>query len=246
MIDIESKQNAKFKKWQSLLQAKGIKEESQALLSGEKLIREFIEAHPASARELLLPPKGKPLSSAPAHLKNYRLSKPLFDEIDTIGTHTSVLVVDVEPLSKYSPTPPRGLELVVALSDPGNLGAVLRSAEAFGARRVILTREAASPFLPKALRASSGASFRVPLAQAGPLCEFSGSPSFALDMEGEDLSKFKWPKDLFLILGEEGRGIPDGLSFGKLSIRMQGPTESLNAVVAASIALHAFTSKNSP
>jgi TrmH family RNA methyltransferase len=242
MIDIESKQNAKFKKWQSLLQAKGIKAEGQAILSGEKLIKEYLEQTPDGAREQLFPPKAKP-GPGPAHLKNYRLPKALFDELDVIGTHTPLLIVEAPAFPKYSGGNPRGLELVVALSDPGNMGAVLRSAEAFGTSKVILAQESCSPFLPKAIRASSGACFRLKMESAGPLAQFAGTPSFCLDMRGTELSCFKPPKDFFLILGEEGRGVPDSLNAKRLKISMTGGSESLNAVVAASIALYALKSE---
>lgn len=239
MIDIESKQNAKFKKWQSLLQSKGIKAEGQAIISGGKLIAEFLKQNPEGAREQLVPPKGQP-GLGPAHLKNYRLPKALFDELDVIGTHAPLLVVEIPPVQKFEGTPPNGLQLVVALSDPGNMGAVLRSAEAFGVSKVILSQESCSPFLPKAIRASGGASFRLKLEFFGPIATFSGGPAYALDMEGEDLRRFKGPKDYFLILGEEGRGIPETLKAQKLKISMNGRSESLNAVVAASIALYAL------
>src|SRR5690606_41305783 len=61
----------------------------------------------------------------------------------------------------------------------------------------------------------------------------------ALDGTGTDIENDGWPADLRLVLGEEGRGLPPGLTAEKLAIRTTGAVESLNATVAASLALHA-------
>jgi TrmH family RNA methyltransferase len=135
------------------------------------------------------------------------------------------------------------LELIVGLGDPANLGALLRSAEALGASRVVLTRECASPYLPKSLKASANSAFRMRLALGPSLREFKLNTAFGLDMDGEDLAKFKWPKDAYLVLGEEGQGLPE-LNLKKLKIPMLGSVESLNATVAAAIALFTYRSGN--
>lgn len=242
MNDISSRQNVKFKAWHTLLEARGIKKAARALISGEKLVREFLTQNPAAAEDLIYPPKAEEIDS-PKNVKSYRLNAALFKELDVMGTKSPLLCVLTPELKVWKPSPAKGLELVVALSDPGNLGAVLRSAEAFGVTRVILTQEACSPFLPRSVRSSSGASFRIPLAKTDqPLNQISVSAGFSLDMDGEPLENFKWPRDLYLILGEEGRGVPQELKVKKLSISMAGKTESLNAMAAASIAL--FTYRN--
>ncbi|MGZ3723440.1 MAG: TrmH family RNA methyltransferase [Bdellovibrionales bacterium] len=239
MNEIASAQNAKFKIWASLLESRGIKKAGRALISGRKLVQEFLEQNPAAAKEVLFPPKAEPFD-VPPQINAYSLTSPLFKELDVMGTKAPLLVVQTPELKSWTPGAPQGLELIVALSDPGNLGALLRSAEAFGVSRVILTEECSSPFLPKAIRASSGASFRLPILQTGSLADVEASPAFSLNMEGESLEKFSWPKDLYLILGEEGRGIPKSLAATSISIPMKGKVESLNAMAAASIALYSY------
>lgn len=239
MNEILSPQNAKFKVWSSLLEARGIRKNARALVAGRKLVREFLEQNPAQAEELLVSIKGEGIS-VPKHVKTYSLATPLFKELDVMGTKAPLLVVKTPALEKWQPDGPKGIELIVALSDPGNLGALLRSAEAFGVSRIILTEEACSPFLPKALRAGSGANFRLPLVTTGPLKELKLNSGFALNMDGEDLTKFHWPRDLYLVLGEEGRGLPESLNLTSLSIKMAGQVESLNAMAAASVALFSY------
>ena len=105
---------------------------------------------------------------------------------------------------------------------------------------MILSKESASPFLPKALKASGLASLRIPLASAGTLAELPLANGYALDMEGASIDTFEWPKDLYLVLGEEGRGVPDSLALKRIKIPISSATESLNATVAGSIALYSY------
>jgi TrmH family RNA methyltransferase len=241
MTAIESRGNIKFKAWAALLDARGIKKAGQALISGGKLVEEFLRQNPSAAEDLIVP-MNLEAPSLPAHIRVHHLATPLFKELDVLGTKAPLLVVRTPELDTWKGEAPRGLELIVALSDPGNLGALLRSAEAFGVTRVILTQEACSPFLPKAIRAASGATFRLPLASTGPLAGVRANPGFSLDMHGEDLAQFHWPRDLYLVLGEEGRGLPAELGLDRLSIPMQGRSESLNATTAAAIAMFSYAS----
>ena len=240
MNELTSAHNAKYKRWLSLLDSKGIKKEELALLSGPKLVREFLASWPEQVEDILFPPKIQ--DEFPTTFRKTLLSSPLFKELDILGTRQPLLVVHTRTIPVWKSEPPRGLELIVGLGDPANLGALLRSAEAFGASRVILTRECASPFLPKALKASANSAFRVPLASGPALKDLDLPLAYGLDMEGEDLSKFKWPKDAQLVLGEEGQGLPD-LNLKRLKIPMCGSAESLNATVAAAVALYSFRTR---
>lgn len=240
MNEITSSHNPKLRRWLSLHESKGIHKEQRALVSGFKLVKELCAQRPKDVEEIILPPKTEPFDF---QFKHTRLSAPLFRELDVIGTKAPLAIFRIPQIEDWiSSEKPRGLELVLALSDPNNLGACLRSAEAFGAKKIILTQESASPFLPKALRASQGSAFRLKLAHAGALKDVRCTPSVGLDMNGESLYKFKWPKDLFLILGEEGQGLPPDLVQSTIQIPMQAPVESLNATVAIAVAMFSYRS----
>lgn len=231
MLTIDSAQNASFKKYLSLTGAKGLKKEGLFLLSGEKLVREFLKKPNLSIVSELVTAKLKPLTKNAA-----QLSTALFNEIDVLGTHFNILVlkqpeIDVIEISQHKP---RGIEVVLPVGDPGNLGALLRSCEAFGVERVILTQEAAHPFLPKSVKASAGSALRIGLLQ-GPALKDIPAQSMALDMQGTSLYSFRWPKDGLLVVGEEGAGLSQHFK-QRISIPTKN-VESLNAVVAASIAL---------
>ena len=141
----------------------------------------------------------------------------------------------------------RSLTLVLdALQDPGNAGAVVRSAEAFGATGVIFLAGSVSPYNPKTLRASAGSLFRVPfvfgvdavLAQAAvrqrKLQVLSTSPRARLRLDRCDLRQ-----PTAVVFGSEAHGVCATFARGSRAVRI--PTsgvESLNAAVAASIVLY--------
>ncbi|MBS1971770.1 MAG: RNA methyltransferase [Bdellovibrionales bacterium] len=243
MTEITSASNELFKNWKNLDTAKGIRKAGEFFLMGEKLIREFSEnkelqqKFPVKAE--LFNEDLRPLKLA-SDRSTFKLAKGLFKELDFVGTHFNLLLLTLPEIPSYDPaTQPQGLELVCPLGDPGNLGAVIRSALAFNASRVVLTEEAAFPFTPKVVKASAGAVLQMPLARGGNLQSENYADIYALDMVGSDIEDFKWPKNMRLLVGEEGSGVKDMKGLMKLKINT-GSVESLNATVAASIALYSF------
>ena len=139
------------------------------------------------------------------------------------------------------------LLILAAVQDPGNLGTILRSADAFGTTGVICLPGTVSEWNPKVLRASAGSVFRVPILHAEFGEAFStlrkakvkilattahGAPTAtSLNLAGPTA----------LIIGNEGNGIPAELAAqadGAITIPCPGPVESLNAAVATSILLY--------
>ena len=269
MKRITSRDNPSYRRLVSLLSSAGIKKHGEFLLSGRKLVPEFLargsqhkrselnlkaiitaEIHVESLRQLLGATAEKSAKSLPVII----LPKDLFAELDTHGTHFPLLLGAAPeiPAAQLS-EPPHGLELILALANPLNLGAALRSAEAFSVEQVILLNECAYPFLPKTLRASSGSALRLSL-RSGPSIKSlsaqdlssTSSPTWALDKNGYDISKYKFPNDFRLLIGEEGLGIPDDFPKARrLSIPMKPDMDSLNAVAATSIALYAYRVQHS-
>ncbi len=112
---------------------------------------------------------------------------------------------------------------------------------AFNASKIILTEESCNPFHPKAIKASAGTLLKLPLYKTGKFADFvtGNEDIYALDMKGENVAHFKWPKNIRLAIGEEGPGFGDLKGLKRLSVSTQG-VDSLNATVAASIALLAI------
>jgi TrmH family RNA methyltransferase len=122
------------------------------------------------------------------------------------------------------------------VGDPGNVGAVLRSALAFGAGSVALGPGCADPFGPKAVRASMGAIFAVPVARVERVDELP-APRIGLDARADEA--LRGPADGTLVVGAERTGLPDADYDERRSIPIQG--DSLNAAMAATVALYELT-----
>lgn len=248
MIEISSKSNDHFKRWVDLSSARGIKKHNEFILMGKKLIEEFLVNPQFKIKAEIIHEELASLTMATPALKHqrisvFKLSKALFNEIDSVGTHHNLLVLEpreLTPLTEMKSV--QGLEVVCPLGDPSNLGALARSALAFGANKLILTEESCNPYHPKAIKASAGALLKLPLFQVGKFIDFvaTNEEVYALDMKGENVATFPWPKNIRLAIGEEGPGFSGIKGLKRLSISTQG-IESLNATVAASIALFSYS-----
>lgn len=250
MTEITSKNNEHFRRWSDLSSSRGIKKHNEFILMGEKLVGEFLQNPNFKVKAEILHEELRSVTPSSAAAKFgripvFKLPKALFNELDVVGTHYNLLVLEpksVEALPAHHKT--EGLELICPLGDPGNLGALARSALAFKVSKMILTEESCSPYHPKAIKASAGALLKLPLFKVGKLADYVAANEgiYGLDMKGENVGNFKWPKNLKLVIGEEGPGFSGLKGLQKLSVPTQG-VESLNATVAASIAL--FTYANS-
>ncbi len=242
---IDSEQNEIFKGLKKLLSARGIKKQSQALLSGSKQVEEILRDFP----ELCIAwisngDKFPPPAETPDHLIWYQLAPKLFQLIDSFGTHSPLLLIKVRPMERWEPQSgfPEGCTVLVPFQDPENVGALIRSAVAFGAAQVILLAESAHPYHPKALRASGGAVVRAKLLQGPALSDVPAEmPVVPLSMKGRDISKFDFPAAFGLLPGLEGSGIPQALKELAVSIPIDPSIESLNAGAAAAIALYVWS-----
>jgi TrmH family RNA methyltransferase len=137
--------------------------------------------------------------------------------------------------------------VLAALQDPGNLGTILRSAEAFGATGVVCLPGTVSAWNPKAVRASAGSVFRIPILAVSPEECFSGLREAGVKIlttavygaQPADLVDLVGP--IALLIGNEGNGVPSDLAAqtdSAITIPYPGPVESLNAAVAAGVLLY--------
>jgi TrmH family RNA methyltransferase len=136
------------------------------------------------------------------------------------------------------------------VSDPGNVGTALRSAAAFGASCVALGAGTADPFSPKAVRASMGAIFEVPVAHATPdklpgiTVALAADADATLSAVAADLVP---QAEISVLVGSERGGLPDDVIAAADHVaRIPIATESLNAAIAASIALYELARRITP
>jgi TrmH family RNA methyltransferase len=130
------------------------------------------------------------------------------------------------------------------VGDPGNVGTVLRSAQAFGASCVALGPGCADPHSPKAVRASMGAVFAVALARASGAGELPGTRYALVPGAGELLRHPEGPPPggITLLVGGERHGLPPELVAGcEHAVAIPIARESLNAAMAATVALYEMT-----
>jgi TrmH family RNA methyltransferase len=176
------------------------------------------------------------------------LPDELFHSISSTETSQGVIAL-VRPPAWTLDQLFQGHALVVVLDgvqDPGNSGAIVRSAEAFGVTGVVFLKGSVSPYNPKCLRASAGSVFRVPmvtgLEERALLAALDRHEieTYALAPSGAiEIAQCHFERRCALIVGSEGRGVSEGLRAKAIGVRI--PTvavESLNAAMATGIALY--------
>lgn len=143
-----------------------------------------------------------------------------------------------------------GAPMIAALEDvqdPGNVGTILRTAEAAGAAGVLLSRHSADLFNPKTVRATMGAIYRLPFLYVEDLAETiqelkqGGYTVYAAKMQGQFYDEKDYTKKTVFLIGNEGNGLTAQMQKAAdepVCIPMAGKTESLNASVAAGILMY--------
>ena len=222
------------------------RQEGAFLCEGAKLVEEAIRwqagVETLVVAEGICPPEG-----LPAGVRLVEVPADVLKSVSTVDTPQGMLAVCRTPAL----TPPEeltpGRYLVLdGVQDPGNVGTVWRTADAFGADGIFLLPGCAEPFSPKTVRSTMGACFRLPvwetdLEQLTALLKEAELPLYATalsdhtaDVRQADLSRAA------VVIGSEGRGVSrpvlDACAL-TLKIPMRSRCESLNAAVAASVVL---------
>ena len=153
---------------------------------------------------------------------------------------------NVDQLNKNSDSNPL-LVVLHQINNPVNVGAVIRTAEAAGAKGIIATKHSSDPFSPKSLRGAMGSAFRLPVwygaeySEVIEWCKSRGVESVCADASASAAhTEIDWRKPIALVLGPESTGLSDDeIAMGTMGVRipMHGEVESLNVSVAAGILL---------
>ena len=222
----------------------GVKLLEEALRSGQHLDSVFFSESARPLAEKLLP-------QINARTETLVLPNALFNSIVPSDAPQGVAALLKLPAFTAAQMLDRSSEgpFVVAagLQDPGNLGTILRSAEAFGAAGVFLTEGTVSPYNSNVLRGSAGSIFRLPWVRISsteliPLLRARGVRLLATSShQGTPLPRISWTLPLAIFIGNEGAGLSRELAREMdetLAIPQAAQVESLNAGVAASIVLY--------
>ena len=251
---LRSRDNPLYKRLRALKERGGDRE--LCLLEGPKLILEALAAG-LPVVEAATAPRAEGSPAGAAALKALRgrevplrrMTAALFASLSEAETSQGVLALARRPAVDEDRVF-RGTPLVLVadgVQNPGNLGGLLRTAEAAGASGAILTGGCADPFSWKALRGSMGSAFRLALLrgltieQALDTLEARGVAVLATAMDGErryDEADLRGP--VALVVGSEGAGLSPAVqarAAARLRIPLCGPVESLNVAVAAALVL---------
>jgi 16S rRNA (guanine527-N7)-methyltransferase len=242
--EIASPMNPRYKSLVKLLGGRGAKKAGEAILSGRKSVPETLESRPEKVLALLAAgERGYEGLRVPEGIEVIHIRSEIFPALDLFGTGPPLLLIKAEAPPRWDPEEPfEGIRLLVPFQDPANVGAVIRTAAAMGVE-VVLLKEAANPFHPKALRASGPAVFEASLLAGPSLGEIAPREGFyALTPKGQSIRDFKPPSSLHLVMGLEGQGLKGAWpEERRLSIPMRPGVESLNAAAAAAVAMALVT-----
>lgn len=258
-MTITSTANERVKLVRSLTQATARQRERAFVIEGVRLVEEALQAGLRPRLALVDPEHLSQTERGAALLALLRASQPLKSLLDvTEAVLTSVTdtvapqgVVAVLSLPEPAQNAPGGPLLLVldGLRDPGNIGTILRAAEASGAVETVVLVGCADVYAPKVLRSAMGAHFRLRLVAgatwrelpANATAEISHRPVWLATMTGgTTYDDVNWSVDSVLVIGGEAAGAGGesrGAATGLVSIPMPGRAESLNAAMATSILL---------
>lgn len=242
MERITSVQNNKIKETAALKDTKTRKASGLFIAEGRKLVGELISCGIKPVRCFVKEGVTPPTNLSDCEV--YEVTESVMKKMSALTTPQDIIAVAKEPT-------PKSIEndsFIIALDtiqDPLNMGAILRSAEAFGVKTVVLGHGCCDAYSQKTLRGAMGSVFRLNIISSD-LVEYltrKKSQGFCIIGTGLDKSyvtvdRLSESKNKVVVIGNEGSGISlqvrDVCDFG-MFIQMSGQNESLNAAVAASI-----------
>ncbi len=250
MKKIESLQNPRIKHLNRIIQRKI---PGYWIIEGKNLLMEALDSEIAVKEVFVTDRFWQRESHGLSHLEKpgceiFIIPQSLMQKISDVSTPSGIMAVAEKVLPAERKTPVGFAALLFSIRDPGNIGTLIRSAEATGCDFIAYTSDCADPYQSKAIRASAGSIFRM------PLVEITNTVSFLEDMKqsrihtyalfpsgGENLFDASLRFPALLVIGSESHGLPEGLrAVNRISIPMAGKVESLNAATAGAICFYRF------
>ncbi|MSQ63811.1 MAG: RNA methyltransferase [Betaproteobacteria bacterium] len=258
MTFISSRDNPRVRRWRELTRdARARRKQHRAMIEGENLISAFLQSG-GKVESLMLSKtaSGRPELMALAKLggkSSTVLADAVFRSIVDAEAPAGIAAEIAIPLGAQDLKTANACLLLDAVQDSGNVGTILRSATAFGIRHAVLGKGCADAWSPKVLRAAAGAHFSLQITEdaelVGKIREFSGKIVCTVPRGGVLLSNADLSGRIGWIFGAEGRGVSEALAACaslKISIPMQGGTESLNVAAAAAICFYERSRRAGP
>lgn len=252
---ITSRDNAKVKRLASLHKRENARSEGLVFLEGERLCKDAFESgiNPA---EVIVTEKNIPWADKYAKDAEVTvLSDDCFKKIaSTVNPQGIACIIKQPVLESGIPFRKDGNDIYAVLEDiqdPGNLGTIIRTADAFDFTAVIMSPSTCDPFNEKTIRASMGSVWHLPLVtspldKAFAFFEENGIDTLAMHLKGKELNEADIKLPAAYLIGNEGRGLSEETSARctrLVKIPMPGKAESLNAAAASAITGYVLASK---
>ena len=241
---LTSKNNPLIKETASLKEKKGRKEHGLFLVEGVKMVSECIKSDFEIERVFRSESFQQDLPClCGLEDKVTVVSDDVFRFLSDEKTPQGILCRVKIPM-KGLDAPQGKCLLLDGVADPGNVGAIIRTANAAGYNEIYLTDKCADPYSPKSVRASMSGIFFTKLhfgTREDVLTVLQEAPLIAADMNGKNVIDFSAPEKFVLVIGNEANGVSEEVfarATHTVKIPMQATQESLNAAVSAGIIMY--------
>ncbi|PYZ93705.1 RNA methyltransferase [Salipaludibacillus keqinensis] len=243
---IESIQNPKIKAWKKLHTKREREKSGLFFIEGRHLIEEALKSQLVIKELIIQEGLEMPQEWNVKELSLIYVSERVMKELSETETPQGMAAICEKPLNMNLPLEGGKYLFVDGVQDPGNLGAMIRTADAAGMSGVVLGDGTADPFNGKVIRSTQGSLFHLPiqkmnLEEAIELCKENDVPVFGTSLKGSTYTAIEPQEHFALIVGNEGNGVSENLlkmTDQNLYIPIFGDAESLNVAIATGILLY--------
>jgi TrmH family RNA methyltransferase len=236
--------NNELKYIQSFAHKKHWDQESVFIVEGPKLVKELLESD--WTIEKIYASSEWLNAQEPLGVPTEQVDEIILERISQFKTANQVLALVKKKVANAPLNFVKELTLVLdGIQDPGNFGAIIRTADWFGVKQILVSEDNAGLYNPKVIQSTMGSFLRVHVAQYNIEAVLSTSklPIYGAVLSGAPLSRTKMQAPCFLVIGNESKGIRPNLQpyiTHPVTITSYGAAESLNAVVATGILLSSW------
>ena len=255
---ITSRQHPLCKLVRALHAAKGRREHRLFVIEGSNGVLAAIQAN-WPVQQLLATPDdiATQWQARAGEIEVQPVSDEILEYLSDASTSPGIIAIAALPAAPTVDWSTQSLALVLdGINDPGNVGTLIRAADAAGARAIALTAGSADAFGPKAVRASAGSLFHLPILQQEKLAPHDLIKLLndqdipiviAAAHDGASCYEYSWPRRCALVLGHETRGVSaefEAAATARVTIPMFGRAESLNVATAGAVLLYAWRTQH--
>jgi len=247
---LRSRDNPRVRRWHALThEGRTRRAEASALIEGPHLLAAYLDSG-ARPRAVLVSESGKTQAEIAdlvrrAGVAPVTLPDALFRWVADAATPVGLAAEIAIPSKAALPAATGDCVFLEGVQDAGNVGAILRSAAAFGLRRAVLSQGCADPWSPKVLRAAMGGHFSLAVTQVDDLASalggFAGTTVCTVVQGGSPLGELELRGDIGWIFGAEGQGVSAAIAaMAKVrgTIPLAPGAESLNVAAAAAVCFY--------